>query len=290
MAVNLAAAGRHVTGYIRRPEQGPELEALGVKPTTDTADLFDCEFVVSMLPDDAVVHEVVFGRGGHKVEGLIAGLMPGSIHMSMSTITTAASAELASAHAERGQGYVAAPVFGNPDAARARQLFVIAAGAPTAVERCQPILTDLGQRTFLVGEDPGTANLIKLIGNALSAVSMEALGEVFALARKRGLDSQQLLTVLTGTMYGGRFHTIYGGKIAGEQYGSGGFLFPLILKDVRLALGEAESAGVPTPSLSVVRDRLIAGIARGYSDRDWSALGLLASEEAGLPAEHQNHD
>ena len=133
------------------------------------------------------------------------------------------------------------------------------------------------------------ARLVKLIGNAISAVSMETLGEVFALARKCGLDSQQLLTVLTGTMYGGRFHTIYGGKIAGEQYGSGGFLFPLILKDVRLALSEAESAGVPTPSLSVVRDRLIAGIARGYSDRDWSALGLLASEEAGLSVEHQNH-
>jgi len=289
IAANLAAAGRRVVGYIRRPEQGQELDALSVKPTTDIADLFDCEFVITMLPDDAVVREVVFGRRDHSAEGLITGLMPGSVHLSMSTITTAAAAEFASAHAERGQGYVAAPVFGNPDAARARQLFVIAAGAPTAVQRCQPILTDLGQRTFLVGENPGIANLIKLIGNAISAVSMETLGEVFALARKRGLDSQQLLTVLTGTMYGGRFHTIYGGKIAGEQYGSGGFLFPLILKDVRLALGEAESAGVPTPSLSVVRDRLIAGIARGYSDHDWSALGLLASEEAGLPVEHQNH-
>jgi 3-hydroxyisobutyrate dehydrogenase-like beta-hydroxyacid dehydrogenase len=289
MAANLAAAGRHVTGYIRRPQQRQELEALGVKPTTDLADLFDCEFVISMLPDDAVVHEVVFGRTGRNTQGLIEGLMPGSVHLSMSTITTAAAAEFASAHTERGQGYVAAPVFGNPDAAKARQLFVIAAGAPTMVQRCQSIFADLGQRTFVVGEDPRTANLIKLIGNAISAVSMETLGEVFALARKRGLDSQQLLTVLTGTMYGGRFHTIYGGKIAGEQYGSGGFLFPLILKDLRLALGEAESAGVPTPSLSVVRDRLITGIARGYSGRDWSALGLLAAEEAGLFVEHSNH-
>jgi 3-hydroxyisobutyrate dehydrogenase-like beta-hydroxyacid dehydrogenase len=200
IAANLAAAGRRVVGYIRRPEQGQELDALSVKPTTDIADLFDCEFVITMLPDDAVVREVVFGRRDHNAEGLITGLMPGSVHLSMSTITTAAAAEFASAHAERGQGYVAAPVFGNPDAARARQLFVIAAGAPTAVQRCQPILTDLGQRTFLVGENPGIANLIKLIGNAISAVSMETLGEVFALARKRGLDSQQLLTVLTGTM------------------------------------------------------------------------------------------
>lgn len=282
MAANLAAAGRRVVGYIRRPEQGQELEALSVKPTTDIADLFDCEFVITMLPDDAVVREVVFGGRDNKAEGLITGLMLGSVHLSMSTITTAVAAEFANAHAERDQGYVAAPVFGNPDAARARQLFVIAAGAPTVVQRCQSIFAVLGQRTFVVGEDPRTANLIKLIGNAISAVSMETLGEVFALARKRGLDPQQLLAVLTGTMYGGRFHTIYGGKIAGEQYSSGGFLFPLILKDVRMALREAESAGVPTPSLSVVRDRLISGIARGYSDLDWSALGLLASEEAGV--------
>ena len=288
MAANLAAAGMQVTGYIRRPEQGQELEALSVKPTTDIADLFDCEFVITMLPDDMVVREVVFGRRDHNAEGLIKGLMPGSIHLSMSTITTEAAAEFANAHADRDQGYVAAPVFGNPDAAGAHQLFVIAAGAPTVVQRCQSIFAVLGQRTFVVGKDPGTANLIKLIGNAISAVSMETLGEVFALARKRGLDPQQLLAVLTGTMYGGRFHTIYGSKIAGERYSSGGFLFPLILKDVRLALQEAESAGVPTPSLSVVRDRLIAGIARGYSDRDWSALGLLASEEAGLSVEDSN--
>jgi len=58
----------------------------------------------------------------------------------------------------------------------------------------------------------------------------------------------------------------------------------LALKDVRLALAEAEQAAVPMPSLSVVRDRLIAGIARGYADLDWTALGLIAAEEAGLQA------
>jgi 3-hydroxyisobutyrate dehydrogenase-like beta-hydroxyacid dehydrogenase len=59
----------------------------------------------------------------------------------------------------------------------------------------------------------------------------------------------------------------------------------LALKDIRLVLNEAESAGVPMPSVSVVRDRLITGIARGYSELDWSALGLLAAEEAGLTFE-----
>ncbi len=82
-------------------------------------------------------------------------------------------------------------------------------------------------------------------------------------------------------MFGGRVHRIYGDKIIRQRYAPG-FVMPLALKDVRLALAEAENAGVPMPSVSVVRDRLITGIARGYGDLDWTALGLIAAEEAGL--------
>ena len=57
---------------------------------------------------------------------------------------------------------------------------------------------------------------------------------------------------------------------------------PLALKDVRLALTEAENAGVPMPSVGVVRDRMITGIARGHTELDWTALGLIAAEEAGI--------
>ena len=63
MAANLAAAGRRVIAYVRRPDQIGELEALGLRPTTDIGDLLDCEVVISMLPDDDAVREVVFGRG-----------------------------------------------------------------------------------------------------------------------------------------------------------------------------------------------------------------------------------
>jgi 3-hydroxyisobutyrate dehydrogenase-like beta-hydroxyacid dehydrogenase len=284
MAANLAAAGRKVTAYVRRPEQIEELKPLGVKPTISLRDLFDCEFVVSMLPDDASIREVIFGRRDRGMEGLAAGLAKGALHVSMSTISTETSSELATEHARHAQGYVAAPVFGNPDAAKSRQLYVIAAGASPNIQRCRPIFDALGQQTFVAGDDPAKANLIKLLGNALGAASIEIIGEIFALARKRGLDPNELIGIFTGTMFGGRFHRIYGGKIAEEQYCSGGFVLPLALKDVRLALHEAETASVPTPSLSVVRDRLITGIARGYSDLDWTALALLASEEAGLSA------
>ena len=114
MAANLVAAGRRVIAYVRRPEQQGKLAALGLKPTTNIADLFDCEIVISMLPDDAAVREIVFGREAVGLDGLAQGLRPGAVHLSMSTTSTAAASELASEHAMNEQGYVAAPVFGNP--------------------------------------------------------------------------------------------------------------------------------------------------------------------------------
>jgi 3-hydroxyisobutyrate dehydrogenase-like beta-hydroxyacid dehydrogenase len=281
MAANLAAAGRPVIAYVRRPDHIGQLEAIGLRPTTDIGDLLDCEVVISMLSDDDAVREVVFGRRGDNLDGLAASLMPGAIHLSMSTISTAAAALLAGEHARLGQGYVAAPVFGNPDAAKARQLFIVAAGVPADVARCQPIFDSLGQRTFVVGTDPQDANLVKLLGNMMSATALEMLGEVVAVIRKRGLDPQSFIDIMTSTMFGGRAHKIYGDKIARQVYAPG-FVLPLVLKDVRLALAEAEGAGAPMPSVGVVRDRLITGIARGYSALDWTALGLIAAEEAGL--------
>src|SRR6202040_2154292 len=159
-------------------------------------DLLDCDVVISMLPDDDAVREIVFGCKARGFDGLAAGLMPGAIHLSMSTISTAAASMLAGEHARNGQGYVAAPVFGNPDAAKARELFIIAAGTPADVDRCQPIFGALGQRTFLVGTSPATANLIKLAGNVMTAATLEILGEIVALVRKRGLDPKQLLEIL----------------------------------------------------------------------------------------------
>jgi 3-hydroxyisobutyrate dehydrogenase-like beta-hydroxyacid dehydrogenase len=281
MAANLAAAGIDVIAYVRRPEQKGRLAALGLKPTTDITSLFDCEIVISMLPDDDAVREIVFGCKGNEPDGLASGLKPGAIHLSMSTISTAAAAQLAGEHASRGQGYVAAPVFGNPDAAKARQLFIVAAGAPTDIERCRLLLDSLGQRTFVIGADPSQANLVKLLGNMMTATTLEMLGEAVAVVRKRGLDPKSFLDILTSTMFGGRAHKIYGDKIVRQAYAPG-FLMPLAFKDVRLALAEADKAGAPMPSVGVVHDRMIAGMARGYADLDWSALGLVAAEEAGL--------
>src|ERR1700688_4250481 len=82
MAANLVASGRRVVAYVRRPDRIEKLEALGLRPTTDIGDLLDCELVISMLPDDGAVREVVFGRREIGLDGLAGGLMPGAIHLS----------------------------------------------------------------------------------------------------------------------------------------------------------------------------------------------------------------
>jgi 3-hydroxyisobutyrate dehydrogenase-like beta-hydroxyacid dehydrogenase len=288
MAANLAAGGRKVTGYVRESGRAQALKALGVEPTNDLARLFDCDVVISMVPDDAAAHEIVFGREQPQLKGLASGLTAGATHLSMSTISPAMSSMLAAEHARCGQGYVAAPVLGNPDAAKARELFIIAAGAAAQIDRCRPIFELLGQRSFVLGSDPASANLVKLVSNVMVATSLEAMGEVFALARKHGLDPETLLDILTSTMFGSRVHKIYGAKMVAPSFSPSGFAFPLALKDVRLALAEADAASVPMPSVSAVRDRLITGIARGYGQLDWSALGELAAEEAGLETERPN--
>jgi 3-hydroxyisobutyrate dehydrogenase-like beta-hydroxyacid dehydrogenase len=281
MATNLAGGGFAVLGYLRRPERNADIKALGIEPTNELAELFDCDIVITMVSDDAAASEIVLGDGSPNAEGLALGLKPGALHLSMSTISPTLSSTIAAEHVRHGQMYVAAPVFGNPDAAKARELYVIAAGEPDQIERVLPLFDFLGQRTFVIGNDPASANLVKLAGNAMTATTLEALAEVLALLRKRGVAPEKFIDIMTSTMFGSRVHKIYGAKMVHENY-TPGFAFPLALKDVRLALSEADTASVPMPSVDVVHNRLVAGVARDGGGLDWSALALVAAEEAGL--------
>jgi 3-hydroxyisobutyrate dehydrogenase-like beta-hydroxyacid dehydrogenase len=192
------------------------------------------------------------------------------------------SRRLAEAHAAHGQGYVAAPVLGNPDFARDRTLFILTGGEAPAVEKVRPVLERLGQRLFSIGEDAGAANLMKLAANVLTATTLECMGEVLALLRKGGVDRHVAFDALTNSLFDSRVHKSYGGKIVEERFSPPGLTAPLALKDLRLALAEADRTAVPMPAASLVHDHLVAMVARGWTDLDWSALGLLAAVEAGL--------
>jgi len=276
-ARNLLSHGHRVRAFDRNPFRAAGLREAGAEAAKGLADLRDCDFVVTSLPDDSALHAVSLDQGG-----LVEIMRPGAVHISMSTVSPDLSRRLADAHLARQQEYVAAPVLGNPDLARSRQLFVLAAGRPNALSAAKPLLERLGQRVFIISDDAPAANLMKLAGNVLTATTLESMGEVLAFVRKGGIDQQVAFDVLTNSLFDAKVHKTYGGKILHEHYRPAGMAVPLAVKDLRLALAAAEREDVPMPSASLVHDRLVGVMARGWADLDWSALGLLAACDAGL--------
>lgn len=282
MARNLAAAGHAVTAWNRTRRRAEALAGDGVT-VADTVShaVREAEVAVTMLADDAATESAVFA------DGLLQALPAGAVHLCMATISVALSRRLADAHAARGQGYVAAPVFGRPDAAEGRRLKIVAAGAPEHVERCGPLLDALGERTFSAGEEAFSAHVVKLCGNFLLASMVEVLGEAFALARKSGIEAAALEEVLSGTLLGTPILPGYARLVAGERWDPPGFPMKLGLKDVRLVLAAADAAGVPMPVAGVVHGRMLAGVSRGRGGLDWAAAAALVAEDAGLGPENR---
>ena len=278
MAVNLLKAGHEVTAYNRSQARVDAVAAQGARPARSVAEACGGDVVVSMLANDEAVEAVTFGDGG-----ILASLAPGSVHVSSSTISVALSERLTAAHADAGQGFVAAPVFGRPEAAAAAKLFVVAAGAPATLQTVSPAFDAIGQRTFVVSEEPKAANLVKLSGNFLIASVIESLGEAMALVGKAGVDKQEYLEILTSTLFGAPVYKTYGGLVAREEFEPAGFAAALGLKDVRLVLAAGEDLQVALPIASLLRDRFLTLLANGGANLDWSAIGSLAAWEAGGP-------
>jgi 3-hydroxyisobutyrate dehydrogenase-like beta-hydroxyacid dehydrogenase len=276
MAASLLRAGFEVTVYNRTPERAKPLVEQGARAAAQVADACRGDVVITMLADDAAVERVVFSDNG-----IIASLKHGAIHISMSTISVALSARLTEAHEKAGQRFVAAPVFGRPEAAAAAKLFIVTGGAPDAVNACMALFQAIGQKTFSISQKPPDANLVKLSGNFLIASVIESLGEAMALVAKAGIDRRQYINILTSSLFNAPVYHTYGGLIAEQKFTPAGFAAPLGYKDIRLALAAAESLRVPLPLASLLHDRFLTLLAQGGEQLDWSAISQLAAKDAG---------
>lgn len=279
MASNLITGGAKVVVYNRSRERAKPLEALGATIAATPAEAAACGLVMTMLADDNAVEAVTLGD-----DGIVAGLPDGGLHVAMSTIGVAFSERLAKTHADAGQRYLAAPVFGRPEAAAAAKLFIVAGGAADDLARAQPAFDLLGQRTFHIGESPSQANLVKLSGNFLITCVIEGLAETLTLGQKAGVDRAQMLDVFTNTIFGAPVYKTYGAMIVEERFAPPGFALPLGLKDNRLILQAGEALEVPLPFASAIRDRFITALASGYGDLDWSAIARVVADQAGVPS------
>jgi 3-hydroxyisobutyrate dehydrogenase-like beta-hydroxyacid dehydrogenase len=278
MAENLLRAGHELAVYNRTASRAEPLARLGARPAASPGDAAaGVEVLVTMLAEDAAVEAVVLGE-----HGVLAALGPDAVHLGMSTVSPALSRRLAAAHAARGQRYVAAPVFGRPEAAQAAKLWVVAAGPAAAIERCRPVFHALSQGVELVGEDASSANVVKIAGNFLLAAAIEAMGEAFALVRKYGIAPARLLEIVNGRLVRSPVYESYGTLIAAERFEPAGFKLRHGLKDVRLALDAGGAVAAPLPLASLLRDHLLTAVAHGWAELDWAALARVSAAEAGL--------
>lgn len=276
MAARLLEAGHELTIYNRTRSREQPLLAKGARAAVDIADASRADAVFTMLADDIAVENVIHGD-----RGMLAHLPSGAIHISASTISVALSERLTADHARLGQRFIAAPVFGRPEVAAAGRLFVVAAGASDAIERASPLFEAVGQRTFVISEEPQAANLVKLSGNFLIASVIESLGEAMALVSKGGVDKRQYLEILTSTLFSAPVYKTYGDLIAQEKFEPAGFAVALGHKDIRLVLAAGEELRVPLPLANLLRDRFLNLLAHGGEALDWSAVGALAARDAG---------
>src|SRR5260370_13935713 len=277
MAANLLASGYQLIVYNRTAAKAEPLVDMGARRADRTGDVAQPGgIVVSMLADDAAVEALVTG------EALAERLAPDGIHISMSTVSPALTRKLSAFHAARGSVMVAAPVFGRPDAAKAKQLRICVSGPSDAKAKVQPILEAMGQGIFDFGEHPDAANVVKLAGNFMIAAAIEAIGNALALTLKTSVHPIATIEMLTKTLFAAPVYQVYGPAIGHRKFTPAGFRLPLGLKGIGLTLRTSEESHAPMPLSRLLHDRFVSAIAKGRADMDWSAIALGAADDPGL--------
>jgi 3-hydroxyisobutyrate dehydrogenase-like beta-hydroxyacid dehydrogenase len=278
MARNLLQAGFGLTVFNRTSERTKDLVVAGAKSALTPSDSITAGGIaITMLANDAALLDTVLGS-----QGFADQLGAGGLHISMSTVSPETSRRLADEHAQRGSLFLSAPVFGRPEAAAARKLWVCQSGSAAAKQRAKPVLEVLGQGIHDFGEEVGAANVAKLSGNFLILSAIEALSEALVLAEKNGLDRASLANFFGQTIFACPIYQNYGRIISERTFEPAGFKLELGMKDVRLIRDVAEQSVVPMPLADLLHARLLAGLAKGRNQLDWTAMELSSAEDAGL--------
>jgi 3-hydroxyisobutyrate dehydrogenase-like beta-hydroxyacid dehydrogenase len=278
IAANLLKAGHALRVFNRTTSKAAALTSQGATVVRAAREVAQPGGIVfTMLADDAAVEGFCFER-----DSFVDRLGKGGVHASLSTISPATARRLSEHHAKAGVAYLAAPVFGRPPAAAAKQLWVCVAGGAEAKRRVQGALAAISRGMSDFGEEPGAANVFKLCGNFLIANAIEAMSETFTLARKNGLDPAFVADLFGKMLFPCPIYQGYGKQLAAGDVILAGFDLALGLKDINLVLETGAASATPLPLASLMRDRMIASIAKGRGQMDWSAVLLDVAEEAGL--------
>jgi 3-hydroxyisobutyrate dehydrogenase-like beta-hydroxyacid dehydrogenase len=276
MASNLLKAGYKLTVWNRSAEKCKPFARKGARVAESPADAIrDVDLVIYCLSNDQVVEEIVFGANG-----ILSGIKEGQIAMDMSTVLPATSLREEQAYSKRGVDFLDAPVFGSKNESAHGELWIMAAGKREAFEKVKPVLQHLGQTVHYFGKN-GNATAMKLVGNLIVALELEALSEGLVLARKAGLDLSTVMEVVKVADFRSPLLVSNGQNILRRDF-STSFALKLMLKDAGLIDKFAGILQSPIPGLRVVENHLKSAVALGFEKENASAVIKALEKEAGV--------
>jgi 3-hydroxyisobutyrate dehydrogenase-like beta-hydroxyacid dehydrogenase len=276
MASNLLKAGYQLTVWNRSVEKCEPFARKGARVAdTPAGAVRDVDLVIYSLSNDQAIEEVVFGA-----KGILSGIREGQIAIDMSTVLPATSLRELEAYAKRGADFFDAPVFGSKNESANAKLWIMVAGNKAIFEKVKPVLEHLGQTVHYLGKN-GNAAAMKLVGNLIVALEMEALAEGLTLAKKAGLDLKTVIEVVKVADFRSPLLVSNGQNILKRDF-STSFALKLMLKDAGLIKKFGESLESPIPALRVVEKNLASAVALGFGNENASALIKALEKEAGV--------
>lgn len=266
MASHMLAAGHSVTACDLVPQLVQAVVARGARAApSPAAAAQQGEVVFSSIPDDSALRAVALSESG-----VLAGARPGSVYVDTSTVSAAASAEVARAAAAKGVHYLRVTVSGNNKMAEAKALTIIASGEPGVYERCRPLLALFGPQQYYVGEAE-QARTLKLAINLMVYATVGGLAEALALGSRGGIDWAQMLDVMAASAVGSPLLKNKSAELKRRDF-SATFNCLQARKDLALITGAAAANGIPAP-LAQACARLIEDcIANGSAEEDYAAM------------------
>lgn len=273
-----SAAGREVTVWNRTASAAEQLRSDLVRPAESIVDaVADAGVVVTMLIDGPALRSVLIDHGG------LDAISPTAVLVDLSTVDVESSAAIAEAAATHGVGYVRGAVSGTPAVVRAGNAALLLSGPAEAIEAAEPVLSEIAPAHAVVGE-ADEARVVKLAINAMLAGTTELLAEATVLAEASGIERGVFLDALSASVLASPFLGYKGAALRAANYAAT-FTTDGLVKDVRLALAQADAVGVPAPAVGVALERLLAARDAGYGDDDFLSLFRVQQSAAGRPVD-----
>jgi L-threonate 2-dehydrogenase len=266
MAKNLAAKGFVVTGYDLRKAAVDDLVAHGGKPSANVGDaLADADLAILMVVNAAQAESVLFDTKA------IARLAPGAVVVVMATCPPARAAALAKRVESAGFGFVDAPVSGGVVGATAGSLTIMVGAGDAQFDKAKPALDAMGGKVARVGKDAGQGATAKAVNQLLCGVHLAAAAEALALARKLGVDMEQMLDIVSGSAASSWMLRDRGGRMLQDEPVVTSAV-DIFVKDLGIVLETGDGAAADIPLARAAHEKFVAASAAGFGLLDDSQV------------------